>query len=74
MGFRPVPEPPSVSFILRQRAAAEGRNNEVDVATRRSYDSQTDDTVEIALNHTRDRLPEPATTHSFCWRANKDGG
>jgi tetratricopeptide (TPR) repeat protein len=37
------------------------------VVTRRSYGFRTYEAMEIALYHTLGRLPEPESTHRFCW-------
>jgi transposase len=45
----------------------EGRNDKLRAVTRRSYGFRTYDAMKIALYHTLGRLPEPKSTHSFCW-------
>jgi transposase len=44
----------------------EGLNNKIRVVTRRSYGFRTYEAMEIALDHTLGRLPEPESTHTFC--------
>ena len=47
--------------------AVEGLNNKIRVVTRRSYGFRTYEAMEIALDHTLGRLPEPEEfTHRFC--------
>jgi transposase len=46
--------------------AVEGLNNKIRAVTRRSYGFCIDEAMEIALHHTRGRLPEPESAHGFC--------
>jgi len=41
------------------------------VVTRRSYGFRTYEAMEIALYHNLGRLPEPESTHRFCWGGKK---
>ncbi|MFP5204581.1 MAG: transposase [Acidobacteriota bacterium] len=47
-------------------AAVEGLNNKCRVVTRRSYGFGTYKGIELAMDHTLGRLPEPETAHRFC--------
>ena len=47
-------------------ADVEGLNIKVREVTRRSCGFHTCNGIEVALNHTLGRLPEPETTHRFC--------
>jgi len=46
--------------------AVAGLNNKIRVVTRRSYGFRTYDAMEMALDHTLGRLPEPESAHKFC--------
>ena len=50
--------------------AVERLNNKLRVITRHCYGFRTYDGMKIAMYHALGKLPEPETTHDFCWRGN----
>jgi len=47
----------------------EGFNTKAKLTIRKAYEFRTFRAAEMALYHTLGALPEPESTHRFCWRA-----
>ncbi|HEV2387987.1 MAG TPA: transposase [Candidatus Acidoferrales bacterium] len=47
-------------------SGGESLNNKTRVATRRSYGFRAYEAMEMALDHSLGRLPEPESAHRFC--------